>query len=44
MPTCAVPTCAVPKEFFPLLAENGVIDKVFRPSSAEEMEILEGME
>lgn len=27
-----------------ILAENGVIDKVFRPSSAEEMEMLEGME
>lgn len=32
------------KEFYPLLAEKGVIDKVFRPSSVEEMEMLEGME
>ncbi len=32
------------KEFYPRLAENGVIDKVFRPSGAEEMEMLEGME
>ena len=32
------------KEFYPILAEKGVIDKVFRPSSAEEMEMLEGME
>ena len=32
------------KEFYPLLAEKGVIDKVFRPSSAVEMEMLEGID
>lgn len=29
------------KEFYPTLAEKGVIDKVFRPSSAEEMEMID---